>query len=271
MLQYQDYNVGPADYKHLKEDELLITNVWLAIQGEGPLAGTVSVFIRLAGCNRGIKEGNCEFCDTNFLFGNGKVYTVEQLVSEVRLKYAPTFHYNFADRPLVVITGGEPMIQDNVVRLVEGLYEAGYRTQIESNGDRLARGYEESDACKSGMLVVSPKIIPSKKMYRRLDQKVFKQADALKFVVEADKASPYHELPEYLYDWIMYKGSTKNVYVSPITAYLRPVNIGEVASVWTDGLVDRETTAKNYTFASQLAIKNGYSVSVQTHTFLGVE
>lgn len=269
IVQYPDKNISPKDYDQFG-DNLLVTRLFRTIQGEGPLSGTVSVFIRLAGCNKGDKN-SCFWCDANFLFSKGKSQSVTELVDEVKTKFAETYHYQLGQPPLVVITGGEPMIQNNLTKLVDGLLAARFRVQIESNGDRLAKGFSESTLCNDSMLVVSPKVNPRSKRYQRLSKEVFNRVDALKFVVEADKSSPYHELPDYVYDFVMKKNTASKVFVSPCTVYLRPVAENEVASVWTQGLINREETAANYAYAAELCMKSGYSLSCQIHTFLAVE
>jgi 7-carboxy-7-deazaguanine synthase len=270
-MQYVDRNVGPADYKELGEDKLLITKVFYTIQSEGPLVGTPSVFIRLAGCNKGDKI-SCPDCDTNFIYSNGTIFTASELVEAVTLQFKESFRLGFASSPpLVVVTGGEPMLQDNVVRLIEGLHKAGNRVQIESNGDRLPIDFTESTACHRAVLVVSPKINPSSKQYKRLSDAVFKRADYLKFVVDADPDSPYHVLPPFIYEWCMARNTNDRIFVSPWTVYRRGVKSGEIASIWIDGLINKERTKANLSYAVSLCLKYGYRLSLQTHLITGVE
>lgn len=266
MLQYIDRNISPADYNHLELDKLLVTNVFLTLQSEGPLAGTVAVFVRLAGCDKGDKV-SCDFCDTDFRFDNGKVFTITQLIQEVQHKYTPSFI--FKNDPLVVITGGEPMMQNNLVHLIDAM--PFFRIQIESNGDRLARGFAESEACKRAMLVVSPKINPRSQRYPKLSDEVLRRADCLKFVVNADQHSPYHSLPPYLWEYIMKKNSVSSTCISPMTIYKRAVEPDEIANLWDDTLVDYEATKKNYAYAASLCIKHGYKLSIQSHLLTSVE
>jgi len=98
--------------------------------------------------------------------------------------------------PLVVITGGEPMIQNNLVRFINYIYEHGWkRIQIESNGDRLATGYEEDELCKNEVyLIVSPKVVGTS--YHKPNKDVAACVDALKFLISADENSPYHSVPD---------------------------------------------------------------------------
>jgi organic radical activating enzyme len=173
--------------------------------------------------------------------------------------------------PLVIITGGEPMLQNNVVRLIERLLKIGYQVQIESNGDRVARDFSKSTLCNDAMLVVSPKVNPASKKYNKLPKEVFYRADYLKFVVEADPESSYHNLPDYVPEWNMRFRGSPRVYVSPATSYSRPVNVDEIASIWTEGLVNIEETRRNYAHAAQLCREFGYRLSCQLHTLTGIE
>jgi 7-carboxy-7-deazaguanine synthase len=267
MLQYVDRNVGPADYHHLEPDELLVTKVFLTLQSEGPLAGKVAVFVRLAGCDKGDKV-SCEFCDTDFRFDQGKVFRIVDLVQEVRMKYTPAFLFR-DNSPLIILTGGEPMLQNNIVHLIEAM--PAFKFQIESNGDRLARGFTDSKYCDKAMLVVSPKINPRSQRYPKLQEEVLNRADVLKFVVSANKTSPYHTLPPYCWEYIMKKSSVTCVCISPMTIYKRAVEPEEVANLWDNGLVDHEATKANYAYAASMCIKYGYHFSHQSHLLTGVE
>jgi len=102
---------------------LKIKEVFPTIQGEGPLAGVPAVFIRLAGCNL-----KCWFCDTDF--SGGKLTAVTALITEINdLRWK----VGVGDRPLVVLTGGEPLMQ-TVGPLVGTLLGHGWRVQIETDG-----------------------------------------------------------------------------------------------------------------------------------------
>jgi 7-carboxy-7-deazaguanine synthase len=258
-LQHVDYNVGPKSYEGFG-DKLLITKVFPTIQGEGLFAGQRAVFIRFAGCDRGDKR-SCTFCDTDFRFQKGTAWSVEALVKAVNAQYEE-------QNKLVVITGGEPMLQKNIVPLIEALSAAKHITQIESNGDRLAPEFAER--CGGTILVVSPKINPSRQQYALLPPEVQKRLDNLKFVVSADPLNPYHNLPPWLYD---FRGDAfrKRVFISPMTVYKRAVREREVSSVWDETLVDHEATELNYRYAARLAFREGYRLSVQLHTLAAME
>jgi organic radical activating enzyme len=95
-----------------------LVSVYLTIQGEGPLTGHPSVFIRTAGCDL-----QCPFCDTLYTTGR-KFLSPPDIVTKVQ---------ELRPSGLVVITGGEPFRQ-NITPLVRLLLNTGYRVQIETNG-----------------------------------------------------------------------------------------------------------------------------------------
>ena len=99
---------------------LNIVDVFYTIQGEGPYNGMPSVFIRLAGCNL-----RCTWCDTDFE-SNARFHMLDDLVDEVQVRA-------MARTKLVVITGGEPMLQ-NLVPLIKELTRRQFRVQIETAG-----------------------------------------------------------------------------------------------------------------------------------------
>ena len=97
---------------------LKINEVFQSIQTEGPFAGTPATFVRLAGCNL-----SCAFCDTDHNEVNQYI-TDEDLFEQL---------LELADVPMVVITGGEPFLQ-NFSRLANELLSVGYAVQVETNG-----------------------------------------------------------------------------------------------------------------------------------------
>ena len=115
-----------------------VKEVFLTLQGEGVQAGSRAVFLRFAGCNlwsgREADRANavCRFCDTDFVGtdgpGGGKFVDAAALVDRV----AATWGTGETGR-LVVITGGEPMLQVDGA-LLDALHGRGFRVAMESNG-----------------------------------------------------------------------------------------------------------------------------------------
>lgn len=98
-----------------------IVEVFASIQGEGIYAGMPSVFVRTAGCNL-----RCRWCDTDYALSHqdGQDVPVESLIHQVR---------DFGV-PHVVITGGEPMMWEQVVSLSAAFRQAGHVVTIETAG-----------------------------------------------------------------------------------------------------------------------------------------
>lgn len=257
-VQFIDRNVSKKDFATLGLD-LLITSIFYTIQGEGPFAGYPSVFVRFSGCNRGNKI-DCPFCDTNFLMENGKQMSVKQIINQVQ-KYRNKLS---KDNPLVVITGGEPMLQPNIELLVAQLIEEGYQVQIETNGDLL-----RVESVPRAVVVCSPKVSMRTKQYKKLPVGALARVDYLKFVVEDKDGSPYSDVPDYAYEFADVKGSYK-VFVSPISEYTRDIRPKEIASMWSD-LFNMETAKRNHSYVAALVLEKGFRASMQTHLYLTVE
>ncbi|UTF55592.1 7-carboxy-7-deazaguanine synthase QueE [Natronosalvus rutilus] len=113
---------GLASDDDVEGEGLPINELFYSLQGEGKLAGVPSVFIRTSGCNL-----RCWFCDSYHTSWEptGAWLSIDDIVDEVR-GYENTDH--------VVLTGGEPMIHEQSVRLLDELAEYGYHTTVETNG-----------------------------------------------------------------------------------------------------------------------------------------
>jgi len=102
-----------------KEPTLKIHEIYESVQGESSWAGWRCVFVRLTACDL-----RCSYCDTEYAFYEGK----KRLVSEVLCEVLAT------DCPQVEITGGEPLLQKNVLPLMTQLCDAGKTVLIETSG-----------------------------------------------------------------------------------------------------------------------------------------
>jgi organic radical activating enzyme len=100
-----------------------VSEIFKSIQGEGPFAGTPSVFLRLAFCNL-----KCQWCDTEYTW-KGNIKYINMGVEEIKKKISI---YNISH---LVITGGEPLLwQKKLLYLIEELIEEGFLIEIETNG-----------------------------------------------------------------------------------------------------------------------------------------
>jgi 7-carboxy-7-deazaguanine synthase len=130
---------------------MVITEIFKSIQGEGTRAGLPCIFVRLTGCNL-----RCTWCDTAYAFHGGKKMTVEEVQARVeelagrvsnsgkrgaanRMEHAASESGPCQSRaavPLVELTGGEPLLQEEIYPLAENLLAAGYTVMIETSGER---------------------------------------------------------------------------------------------------------------------------------------
>jgi 7-carboxy-7-deazaguanine synthase len=112
---------------------MFITEIFKSIQGEGTRAGLPCIFVRLTGCNL-----RCTWCDTAYAFHGGKKMDVDEVLARVdelsgRCGDANAAH---ASVPLVELTGGEPLLQEEIYPLANKLLAAGYTVLIETSGER---------------------------------------------------------------------------------------------------------------------------------------
>lgn len=264
----RDRNVTKHDYETARVAKLLrVTNVFYTFQGEGPLTGWPSIFLRLAGCNIGSKE-DCPWCDTKFDLESSH----DEAVSDIRRHLS-----RWTQARVVVVTGGEPLLQwptllDFIKELASpmALLNRNPIWQLETNGLLLREEHLEESFGRHVMFVVSPKVPHNKGEHLPLPLWYLqhKASIALKYVVDANPLSPYYEVPPQAFSFAE-RGLP--VYVSGMTAYKRPLAEGEVASLWDDTLVDREVTAANYAHAAHTALRYGLRVSYQTHLLGDVE
>lgn len=112
---------------------MVITEIFKSIQGEGTRAGLPCIFVRLTGCNL-----RCTWCDTAYAFHGGRKMTVDEVFDQVAELSAngSTPAENKTAIPLVELTGGEPLLQEEIYPLAEKLLAAKYTVMIETSGER---------------------------------------------------------------------------------------------------------------------------------------
>ncbi|MGH8519154.1 MAG: 7-carboxy-7-deazaguanine synthase QueE, partial [Panacagrimonas sp.] len=100
---------------------LTVNEIFYSIQGESTYQGRPCVFVRLTACDL-----RCTWCDTPYSFHEGRKRAIDDVLAEVD-RY---------DCPLVEVTGGEPLLQDEVYPLMRGLLARGRTVLIETGGHR---------------------------------------------------------------------------------------------------------------------------------------
>lgn len=280
---FPDVAASRSDYIDLAKDELLIasdgagrTAIFYTLQGEGPFAGWPAIFVRLAGCNlggKGVYAPGCQACDTDFRLSNGVRMTFGSILASAEaarraVDVTNGIYYRWAEkRPVLVVTGGEPLLQPNTARFVEYATDKGFATQIESNG------MFPVELTREAYLVVSPKVPSNRTEYLPLPPEMFTRADYLKMVVSADHNDPHHYLP----DWVFEFALLKPVYISPLAVYRKDPQkfaLGPdkkhsdiVTSVWSNDTYDNAQCAANYSYAAYLCMRYSFRLSVQMHIF----
>jgi 7-carboxy-7-deazaguanine synthase len=112
---------------------MFITEIFKSVQGEGTRAGLPCVFVRLTGCNL-----RCTWCDTAYAFHGGKKMSVAEVLVRVDELCGRRAEQSGADAevPLVELTGGEPLLQEDIYPVAEALVKCGYTVMIETSGEK---------------------------------------------------------------------------------------------------------------------------------------
>lgn len=109
--------------KKINKDEntLVVNEIFFSIQGESSWAGLPCVFVRLTYCDL-----RCIWCDTQYAFYEGTEMTIDEIIEKVR-------SYNCK---LVEITGGEPLLQENSLKLMKRLCDENFTVLLETGGHK---------------------------------------------------------------------------------------------------------------------------------------
>ena len=264
-----------------KNDTLLVTSVFYTLQGEGPYAGQPALFIRLTHCNL-----TCSFCDT--FFDAGQEFTFPEL-RDLALEAIADYHktevtQDLLDRVVLVMTGGEPMLQQSIVNWFEYICLTFKKIQIESNGTI----YQNIPDFVT--LVCSPKCAEKDGVatkYLNIRQSVLDRADCLKFVVSSDSTSPYNTVPDWAIKWA--KETNRPIYISPMNVYndlpkqakeLRACEkeitieerstVDEIISFWEPGLLNLKANQSNHEYAAKYCLENGFRLNLQMHLYVSM-
>ena len=186
---------------------LKINEIFYSIQGESSFNGMPCIFIRLTYCNL-----RCSYCDTEYAFYEGKDMSIQDIIHEIQ-QY---------DCKLVEVTGGEPLMKEECINLMQTLLNENYQVMLETGGS-----LPLNKIPKKVIKIVDFKC-PSSNMAKKNDWTIIKDLnskDEVKFVI-GDKDdyewtkkkineynlndkkilfSPVHDIldPKMLSDWIL--------------------------------------------------------------------
>jgi len=187
-----------------------INEIFYSIQGEGKWTGLPNIFVRITGCNL-----RCSFCDTTYAYDDGEEMSIEEITNYIG-KYPCKY---------ICITGGEPLLQKEMPKLIDAFLKRNYRICLETNG---SISIENIIGKKSLMISLDIKC-PSSNMHEKMHIEsisLLNKNDQLKFVIGNKKDYSYakkivHEYkpicsvffqpvwgsnPKHLADWILNDG-----------------------------------------------------------------
>jgi organic radical activating enzyme len=287
--------IGKKFFKDAPAGALFVTSMFITLQGEGPYAGRPAFFIRLAKCNLA-----CSFCDTFFDDGDWMSFEEINLKATKIIRdyyssvetglpaWVDTDGYNkIGTFPniVLVVTGGEPLLQKNLMDYLNYSKNNFGAMQIESNGT------VDQDVPEHVTLVCSPKCaekggIATK--YLAPTELILKRADCLKFVMSSNQDSPYSSIPDWAHNWkyTQSRNQDAEIYISPMNIYntfpqkikiLHAENgkismdqrstVDEKINFFEPGLLNMEQIAKNHEYVGQYCMKYGFRMNMQMHLF----
>ncbi|MBS3816909.1 MAG: radical SAM protein [Candidatus Thermoplasmatota archaeon] len=186
-----------------------IVEIFHSVQGEGVEIGLPTIFIRCGGCNL-----RCEWCDTRYAWEGGEEVSIEEMMEKV----------DEIDCSRVCITGGEPLLQEDILELIDSLI-TDYEVSIETNGS-----IDISELVKRDLMVSMDYKTLSSGMHEEMrndNLKLLRERDQIKFVI-ADRTD--YEFSSNMIDKF---GLNCNVIFQPVGNE----NIKEIAEwVIDDGL-----------------------------------
>jgi organic radical activating enzyme len=282
--------IGKKYFKDAPTDSLFVTSMFFTLQGEGPYAGLPALFIRLAKCNL-----DCSFCDT--FFDDGDWLTFDQI--EKKMHETILSHWNEPQSSVLtvpnwvlggnkrypnivlVMTGGEPLLQENISAFMQEQLKNFKAVQVESNG------IPDTVVPEGVTLVCSPKCMEKEGKaikYFAPSKTILDRADCLKFVMSADIESPYNNVPQWAHDWKAKTG--KEIYCSPMNVYnsfpqkiklLRAEKgsitmaerstVDEVISFWEPGLLNLTANQANHEYTARYCMDHGFKLNLQMHLY----
>lgn len=236
------------------ESPLLVHSIFYTLQGEGPDAGRPAVFVRLARCNL-----RCYFCDTEF--EKAAVWmSPAMILAAIQHCAAATRSSKTKGKPIVVVTGGEPMLQSNLAALAHLLALENYCIGIETAGTVWHPLFFPMVALRAMQIVCSPKT-------PQLADELIPYIAAFKYVVSVGSTSLDDGLP-CKNTQVENTGAPMRVYrprfLTDPDAKRVPIYISPM---------DEQDEKKNYanaTLAAEICMMFGYRLSIQMHKICDV-
>ena len=185
--------------------KIKVTEIFQSIQGESSYAGFPFFFIRLSGCNL-----RCSYCDTKYAYEDGKLIGIDEIVNTAKNSWIKN----------ILITGGEPLLQDEVYALIKKLLFYRFKIFIETNGSISLKRLPEK------VIKIMDIKTPSSNMCSFNDfnnLSYITKADEIKFVI-GDKRDFNWSLETIRKNHIFTR--TSNIIFSPVFGKLSPELLG---------------------------------------------
>lgn len=165
-------------------DKLIINEIFYSIQGESLSSGQPTIFIRLTGCPL-----RCSYCDTEYAFNEGNKMSFTEIFEKVN-----SFNCN-----KVMITGGEPLAQKNIIHFLKLLCDDSFLVSIETSN-----ALDISEIDKRVIIVLDIKTPESGESDKNLvnNYQYLKSTDQIKFVV--CNQTDYEWSKKYIYNYSLF-------------------------------------------------------------------
>jgi len=184
---------------------LMINEIYYSIQGESSLAGKPCIFIRLTYCNL-----RCSYCDSEHAFYNGEEMDIKNIIKKI--KRWPC--------KLIEVTGGEPLLQEQCIKLLNELIKLRYDVMLETSGSL------PLDKVPSKVIKIIDFKCPSSKMEHKNLWEIIKDIschDEIKFVI--GNREDYDWAKEKIYEFKLNEICT--ILFSPVFDLINPKKIVE--------------------------------------------
>lgn len=185
----------------VKDNKILVSEIFQSIDGEGYHAGYPTVFFRTVGCNL-----RCSWCDSAYTFNpdkNSKWYSVTEAIEKVK-------SYGIKH---VTITGGEPLMEENkewMTSFIKALHLSSFQIDIETNGAVDLSYWKEKFNTLSVIFIMDWKA-PASKMNRFMIEKNLSYLDTFDIVKIVVTDSDFEEIER-----VLKIGTEAEIYISPV-------------------------------------------------------
>jgi len=147
-----------------------VNEIFFSLQGEGLYIGVPMAFVRFTGCNL-----RCKWCDTKYAWEEGSEMSMDDIISDVK-KYPTNW---------VCLTGGEPLLQRDIYKLIDKFLSMDYKVLVETNGSMSI----ENIPCEENVIIDMDIKTPSSGMSQFNDYsniEMLGSKDYVKFVIQDD-------------------------------------------------------------------------------------